>query len=252
VSNSAKMNNCWLFWSFHSQHCDINWLEERLKIHMERKLEQDRQASEVRFRRVDKINSSVVYRELGRSHTAASLFLYDSDIAREAYMDCFGMKSQTLQGDLISLSLHESIAMFAYNLMEALRKETHNKRTLYKEVLQMFEIAHIISFCKKEYLTSDNTQLNWIVDYIHDIGKTFEAKRHTFYDSLQNNGHQIKTILYKVISLVDSCVFNPSMSMNFTDRNEINCRKVVTFVADHGKTVRGLIATKKFKMSVDK
>lgn len=246
------MDNCWLFRSFHSQLCDINWLEERLKIFVERKLEQDRQASHVRFKRVDKINSCVVYRELGRSHTAASIFLYDSDEARAAYMDCFGIKSQTLQEDLISLSINESMTMFASNLMEALRKETHNKRTLYIEALQMFEIAHIVSFCKNEYLTSDNIQLNWIVHYIYDIGKKFEAKRHTFYDTLQNNGHQIKTILNKVISLVDSCVFNTSMSINFEHRNEINCRKVVTFVADHGKTVRGMIATKQFKMSIDK
>lgn len=246
------MDNCLLFRSFHSQLFDVNWLEERLKIYVERKLEQDRQASHVRFRRVDKINSSVVFRELGRSHTAASLFLYDTDEARAAYMDCFGIKSQTLQEDLISLSMHESTTMFAYNLMQALRKETQNKRTLYIEALQMFEIAHIVSFCRNEYLTSDNIQLNWIVHYIYDIGKKFEAKRHTFYDTLQNNGHQIKTILRKVISLVDSCVLNPSMSMNFTDKNEMNCKKCVTFVADHGKTVRGLIAAKQFKMSVDK
>jgi len=188
--------------SFHSTCYDLEWLETRFKIFCERKWEIDHAGVIKRLENAPQLDRNIVYRELGRSNPAASLFFIHGEKARASYLDCFDHTSSgNIHEDLAKVTLQDGQLADAIEMVEALRNDECYYH-LYVEVLKLFEISHIIHFCHKEYL--HDTELKWVVDYIYIFGLEMETRNISFSDSFANGGIELKTMLTKIASVVDS------------------------------------------------
>ena len=187
--------------SFHSSFYDIEWLECRFELFCQKKAEQDKISTLKRLENTKHLDRSIVYRELGRCHPAASLFCIYDKVAREAYMDCFSMESNDIREDLAKISIQGGQLAEAIQLKEALKNDLKH-HDLYVEFLKLFEVAHIINFASTVY--NEKTKYGWILKYIEKYGRHIQNRTLSYEDSFTDCGLQLKTLLTRISSLVDS------------------------------------------------
>lgn len=187
--------------TFHSTLYDMEWLETRFQLYCKRKWHLDQSSILKRLENAPRLERNVVYRELGRSNPASSLFFIHGEEARKSYMDFFNTSSHSLHTDLAAISLQGGQLADAMEMVEALRNE-ESYYNLYIETLQLFELSHIIHFCHNEYYES--TQYKWVVDYVFDVGVCAEKRSISYEDSFANCGMLMKTVLEKISCVIDS------------------------------------------------
>lgn len=227
--------------SFHSTCYDLEWLETRFKLFCKRKWDVDRNGVIKRLENAPQLERNIVYRELGRSNPAASLFFIHGAKARSSYLECFDHTSSgNIHDDLAKVSLQDGQLADAIEMVEALRND-ESYYHLYIEVLKVFEISHIIQFCHEEYLHA--TELKWVVDYIHRLGLEMETRNFSYSDSFANCGMQIKTLLEKIASVVDS-------QNTILNKEERKGGKICRQKKQLTKTLRSYVRHKKWKMQL--
>jgi hypothetical protein len=241
--------------SFHSTCYDLEWLETRFKLFCKRKLEIDHDCVIKRLENAPQLDRNIVYRELGRSNPAASLFFIHGEKARSSYLECFeqntssssSSSSGNIHDDLAKVTLQDGQLADAIEMVEALRNnEDECYYHLYVEVLKLFEISHIIHFCHEEYLHV--TELKWVVDYIHRLGLEMETKNTSYSDSFANGGIQLKTMLEKIASVVDS--LSPTLNREERQGGGGGGKKIHTPKKQLTKTFRSYMRNKKRKMQL--
>ena len=208
--------------SFHSTFYDIEWLEDRFELFCEKKSQQDKISTLKRLENTKHLDISIVYRELGRCHPAASLFCTHDKVAREAYMDCFSMESNDMREDLAKISIQGGQLAEAIQLKDALKNDLKH-HDLYIEFLKLFEVAHMINFGCTEY--RETTRYGWILKYIMKYGIHIQNRTLSYADTFTDCGMQLKTLLTKISSLVDSVeVIQPDrLEGSKQKHNEIIC-----------------------------
>mgnify|MGYP001826064859 CR=1 FL=1 len=193
--------------SFHSTLFDISWLESRFQLFCDRKSQVDKESMLKRLENTKQLDRNIVYRELGRCHPAASLFCNRNEAARQAYMECFLLKSTNIREDLAMISIKGGHLAEAISLMEAL-KDDANHQDLYVESLKLFEVAHMIHFSIDEYRQS--TGYGWILQYIEKYALHIQNKTLSYEDTFSHNGMQLNTFLSRIASIVDSVHLQPT------------------------------------------